>query len=375
MSTITLPTEGLKEKFEGAYEKFREDVKRPNILLLGQTGVGKSSLINTIFGKNLAQISDVKPETKGFHEYSDPNIDVNIIDSEGYELGETEKFKSSLTEYINSNFSTSDRQVHITWYCISISGDRVLPYDLDNLQYILNERKIPVCVVFTQCDLDDPEGTKFKILSKVVTNRFGNKIPCFQTSSDESLKSELDLDKLVRWSLDNLSDENLKLGFIMSQKIELSLKDEKVKSRIAWYAAGASVIGASPIPFSDAIALTTLQATMASDIFSIYGINNTISSILRNIIGGRVVSYLGKFLAGTILKFIPGVGSLAGGIINATVAATITRALGYALSKLARKTAEGVLDGNFTGLENIFTEENINALVEENLKNKNQNND
>ena len=62
-----------------------------NILLLGQTGVGKSSLLNYIAGKELAEAgisSHIGGITRGINKYS---VDINgqmceVSDSEGLEL-------------------------------------------------------------------------------------------------------------------------------------------------------------------------------------------------------------------------------------------------------------------------------------------------
>ena len=63
-------SEDLKKKFEKELEDLRSSVKRTNILVVGQTGVGKSSLINVIFGEDIASVSHTKPETRGFHKYA-----------------------------------------------------------------------------------------------------------------------------------------------------------------------------------------------------------------------------------------------------------------------------------------------------------------
>lgn len=83
---------------------------------------------------------------------------------------------------------------------------------------------------------------------------------------------------------------------------------------------------------------------MASDIFSIHGINAGVGTLLKNVIGSRLISMLGKTLAGNLLKLIPGVGSVVGGAINGSVAASITYSLGYALNQLAMKAVEAKLE-------------------------------
>ena len=365
MSNYIIPTDGLKEKFEKQLEEFKKSIKSPNVLLLGQTGVGKSSLVNTIFGEDLAAVSHIKPETRGFHVYNSPQIPINIIDSEGYELSNPDYFKKSLDDYIEQNFVQADKQIHICWYCISISSARVLPYDLDNIEFLVQQKRIPTCVVFTQCDNDTPEGSIAKSLSEVVGKKFGRHVPCFQVSNDPDINKELDIDKLIDWSVNNLNDENLKAGFIIAQKANLNKKEDNANDRIKYYAAGAAAIGASPIPMSDAVLLTALQVQMASDIFSIYGLNAKMSDTIKNIIGGRIVSMMGKMVAGNLIKLIPGFGSAAGAAINAGVASSITWALGYALVQITKKAIEAEWSGDTKLLETLFSEEMIDKYIKE----------
>ena len=95
------------------------------------------------------------------------------------------------------------------------------------------------------------------------------------------------------------------------------------------------------------------------------------SDTIKNIVGGRVVSMLGKTVAGNLLKLIPGFGTAVGAAINAGVASTITYALGYALVQITKKAIEAELSGDTKLLETLFTEKMIDKYVNEyNRKNK-----
>lgn len=364
MSNFIIPTDGLEENYKAQYKELKDQIKAPNVLLLGQTGVGKSSLINCIFGKELAKISNVAPETRGFHSFSQEGMPINIIDSEGYELETCDNYKKFLEEYIDKNFADLSKQIHLAWFCININSNRVLPFELDTISY-LQKKNIPVCVVLTQCDNDTPEGDLASALSDVIKKKFGADIPCFQVCNDKEINKELNIEDLIKWSEENIKDENLKLGFIIAQKASIEKKYEKASSRIKYYAGVAAAIAASPIPGSDAPLLIAEQCKMAADIFSIYGLDNSVSSIVKNVISGQIIAILGKAVAGNLLKCIPGIGSIGGALINGTVASTITYSLGVGLCKLSKSAVEASLEGNEELLKQIFSQENIEKVLSE----------
>ena len=93
---------------------------------------------------------------------------------------------------------------------------------------------------------------------------------------------------------------------------------------------------------------------MTRDILSAYGINVGLGMLVEEVIKAKVVSMLGKAVAGNLIKMIPGLGSLVGGAINASVASSITYAMGRALVKAAEIIKENGWERNSDKVANTI---------------------
>ncbi|UOR44235.1 GTPase [Helicobacter pylori] len=78
-------------------EKMHEVIKKEkpimNILLMGATGVGKSSLINGLFGKKIAKAGVGKPVTHHLEKYVDGEKGLVLWDTKGIEAKDYQNTK------------------------------------------------------------------------------------------------------------------------------------------------------------------------------------------------------------------------------------------------------------------------------------------
>jgi GTP-binding protein EngB required for normal cell division len=267
--------------YEAEFQKIKEAVAKPNILVTGATGAGKSSLINHLFGEEKAPVGEGRPVTKGILPYSSPNLSVNLYDSQGYEVedcNENYEYRNNVLGFIDERKGSSDIETHIheVWHCISASVKRVTDMDVDIIGEI-KKRNLPVVVVFTQIDgVDEAELSALVRRGEEAREGVAHFAVCCvkDNEAQERLKGYLQWTELLEWATANL-DDALREGFISSLKGSLNEKRDLVLGKIIpMYTAIASGVGAVPIPFSDAFALIPLQVKMSMHIMNAYGLDN-----------------------------------------------------------------------------------------------------
>lgn len=140
-----------------------EDIKC-NILIMGKTGTGKSTLLNYLCGTNIAQTGTGKPVT-GDDIYEYPAFingrKVNIYDSWGLEAGKTEEWKNLLQKKLKEHGVQKDWSdwFHSVIYCIQAGGNRVEDIDTEIIRQFLKDGYI-LTVVLTKADQVDENDEK-----------------------------------------------------------------------------------------------------------------------------------------------------------------------------------------------------------------------
>lgn len=125
--------------------------------------------------------------------------------------------------------------------------------------------------------------------------------------------------------------EGKRRALAAAQKANLNYTKAQAHKIVAVAATAAA--GASPIPFSDAAILAPIQIGMIAGITSVFGLElskGTLSTLVTSAIGVGGAVAVGRTIVVNIMKFFPGLGTIAGGAISAATASTITIGLGEA---------------------------------------------
>ena len=88
-----------------------------------------------------------------------------------------------------------------------------------------------------------------------------------------------------------------------------------------------------------------------------------IKSVAAGGVFAQLVSQLGRTLVGNIAKLIPGFGSAAGAAINATVASSITGAIGYSITEICEKISNDELEGKNNNILDYFKDGILEQLI------------
>lgn len=134
-----------------------------NFVILGKSGIGKSSLINYFFDSEIAKVGQGKPVTgKIFEKFAlvKSDLNINIYDSWGIEGGKTNEWINYFNDFLQKTKTDNISDwIHTAVYCISGESSRIEIFDKEIINILIKERLNPI-IVITKSDLSNPNFKK-----------------------------------------------------------------------------------------------------------------------------------------------------------------------------------------------------------------------
>ncbi len=356
-------------------EEEEQKMHTANLMVVGKTGVGKSTLVNSVFRENLADTGIGTPVTQHLQRVTKPGIPLVIYDTKGIELdpGVQAAVKQEILGEIDRliRLNQKDDLIHMIWFCINSLSRRVEDFEIEWIRSFAE--KIPVIVVLTQSI-----GRDYKELENYIKEL---NLPVKNVRSVLARDLEIDenyslpafgLKELVDTTFDCLP-EAAHAAFINAQKVNIERKLEAANKAVIPFVTAAFAAGFNPLPFADATLLVPTQLAMLARLTVIFGIpinRSLLTGVISGVLGTGGATLIGRTIVANVIKFIPGVGTAAGGTISGTTAALITAGFGFAYNQVMVAIAKKIFAGVVIS-ENEMIELMKKAFAEQMQKGKN----
>lgn len=367
---MQIDTDKIAQQCIDAINEKIKNLNTLNIIVVGKSGVGKSTLINSLFRGNFAETGLGRPVTSEIRRLEKKDYPLAIYDTPGFELsaGQQSKVKDEVIEIIRGGFASKDvnNAIHCIWYCINVGTNRT--FDESEVQWLREftaENKttqVPVIVVLTQ-GVPKKKAADMKLLVEKENLDIVKVVPLLAQDmefDDEYIARAYGLDRLIDVMTEVLPVE-LQNTLQNVQKASLEAKKKASQGVIASAVAVSFGEGFAPIPFSDAALLIPTQVGMIAGITVIFGMDiskSFLTSFVSATIGSAGATVLGKTIVSNLLKLIPGVGTVTGGFISGTTAGILTTALGTAYLLIMEMVYKGEISK-----EDLYSEEGKATMV------------
>jgi small GTP-binding protein len=288
-----VPIDGIDEIVEHVRKRF---ASKPKVAFAGFGNSGKSSLLNAIYGSEVARVSMRTDETQ--KAQTAERFGIDFTDTPGVGTG-----KFSLESIID--LGLLERQ-HIVVHVLN--GTSAISADDEKLRRALQGAKARSITVVNKVDLLDPDERR-QFLESVFDKLGLRESEILLVSA----KRGAGIPELVQRIADLLPSA-LQDAFIAQQRADEALKEKRIRAVIYSKAGVCAAIALAPIPIADILVLTPIQMAMVATIGYFHGIEVTTdrATELMGVMGASV-GFRGA--ARQLVRLVPGYGMLVGAAI------------------------------------------------------------
>src|SRR5690625_83766 len=350
-------------------------MERGNVLIIGNSGVGKSTLINAVLGENKAVTGyGTTGVTLGLDIFESEEVPFRLVDTIGFEPTLFNEYKATRAIKRWSKEAAKegkeDNKIDMIWLCVDGTSRKLFIKTINSLFKATRMWKsVPIIAVITKSYGEADRDENIKMVSMAFNEQKKAREPIAiipVVASPYEINETIIVPPQGITELIEITNEKMPEAIKAADKdlYEFKLKRRRGLSHsiVGLSTAAGVTIGAVPIPFADAAILAPLEFGLIRALSRIYEINRNEKS---KALFSRIVEVgtVGQVAKATIsgLKAILGI-NLATSVINAIVAGAFVAAIGQ---------------GAIYAFENIYTGEKsvedldwITRVIENQLSNQ-----
>ncbi|KAL6250476.1 hypothetical protein RBB50_002778 [Rhinocladiella similis] len=328
-------------------------VKAFRILVCGKTGVGKSTLINKVFGVEMT--GESQSYQQGVHDinqaFESPNHPGLLIhDSRGWQAGSDHEL-DLIAKFLRHRAFQRDpaQSLHVIWFCVDSDVSRIEEADKRTFDTIAQfSHNVPVFVIGTKKD-KLVAFHKIKLLESYMekTNDYQESKRLAEEEADKlaeeqflSLRDELSrikhykadgycclskddtpgVRKLLNSTLELIADDRVRLFAVAAQVVDVEQKIDSAITECMRLGTHAIRTALVPLPFTSAIGTPTVARILCEHVLQCFGFPKAMPDAVEEIMNRVVLGHLKAFMAVTVAEFLT-VGLATTGLVIGTMGA------------------------------------------------------
>ncbi|KAI1418825.1 hypothetical protein F5Y12DRAFT_721615 [Xylaria sp. FL1777] len=306
------------------------------ILVCGKTGVGKSTLINKVFGVEMTEESTTY--SQGVHDinkaFESPNHPGLLIhDSRGWQAGSDTELHEIAKFLRHRAFQKNLAEaLHVIWFCVNSDVSRIEEADRRTFEIIAQySSDVPVFVVGTKKDrlvafrkmellesymekigdykeasrlateeANEHAETQFLQLRdqlSVLEHYKADGYSCISKDDDEGIR------RLVANTLDLIADERVRVFCVAAQVVDVEQKIDQAITEVMRLGTHAIRTAMVPLPASGLIGTPTVSRILCEHVIQCFGFPKATPEAVEEIMSKVVMKNLKSFMRVSLTQF------------------------------------------------------------------------
>ena len=316
-------------------------MKKGNVLVIGNSGVGKSTLINAVIGEDVAATGwGTSGTTKALEIYEDEDVPFRVIDTKGFEPSR-KKARQTVKEVRKwskeqAKDKDSNNDINVIWFCVDGTSKKLFPETIEALLKATSLWKsVPIITVITKSYSVPERDENIEMVRQAFQKSKRAElvidiIPVIAktfTLNDDAWANPEGITELIEATL-NTIPEGIKAAEKDVASFKLNRKRAIAHSITVSATAAGIATAALPIPIADTMILTPIEVAEIRALANVYEIplKGKGKPFFDQLVEAGTIGIAAK-AAISALKTIP-VLNIGASLLNSIVAGSVIVSLG-----------------------------------------------